>query len=243
MVEQATTPTLRIEFAGEWVEVDPERPFVVGRDGDLTVDDNPYLHRQFLEIAHRDTLWWIANVGTRLSATVSSAGGAVQSWLSPGASMPIVFEEAVIVFTAGPTTYELGLHCEAARYAMSAAQAQVLGDGESTVMPVSLTPMQRAVIVALAEPMLRREGVRVSELPSSAAAADRLGWTMSRFNRKLDNVCDKLDRMGVQGLRGGAGALASNRRARLVEYAVASQLVTRADLPLLDEQWQASAER
>ena len=83
--------------------------------------------------------------------------------------------------------------------------------------------------------MLRRDGVGVSELPSSGAAAERLGWTMSRFNRKLDNVCDKLDRMGVQGLRGGVGKLASNRRARLVEYAVSSQLVTRSDLSLLDD--------
>jgi hypothetical protein len=71
-------------------------------------------------------------------------------------------------------------------------------------------------------------------MPSSAEAAARLGWTMTRFNRKLDNVCDKLDRAGVKGLRGGSGGLATNRRARLVEYAVASRLVTAADLDLLD---------
>jgi hypothetical protein len=91
-------------------------------------------------------------------------------------------------------------------------------------------------MVALAEPMLRREGVSMNELPSSSAAARRLGWTMSKFNRKLDNVCDKLDRMGVQGLRGGAGKLATNRRARLVEYAVTSHVITRADLPILDDE-------
>jgi hypothetical protein len=92
------------------------------------------------------------------------------------------------------------------------------------------------LMVALAEPMLRREGVSMNELPSSSAAARRLGWTMSKFNRKLDNVCDKLDRMGVQGLRGGAGKLATNRRARLVEYAVTSHVITRADLPILDDE-------
>ena len=42
-------------------------------------------------------------------------------------------------------------------------------------------------------------------------------------------------RRGHGRLRGGPGALATNRRARLVEYAVASRLVTAADLPLLDE--------
>ena len=40
--------------------------------------------------------------------------------------------------------------------------------------------------------------------------------------------------LGVRGLRGGPGKLASNRRARLVEHAVFSRLVTAEDLPLLD---------
>ncbi|MGJ3403836.1 hypothetical protein [Glutamicibacter sp. Je.9.36] len=52
------------------------------------------------------------------------------------------------------------------------------------------------------------------------AAAARLGWGITKFNLKLDNVCDKLDKAGVAGLRGGPGKLATNRRARLVEHAV-----------------------
>lgn len=226
---------LRLEFAGEWHDVEAGEPFVIGREGDLPIDDNPYLHRHFLQIDHRDGLWWLANVGVRLAATVSSAGGAVQSWLSPQASMPLVFERNVIVFTAGPSTYELNLHTEAAPYEVS-HQVGASMSGETTVMPARFTPLQKQLMVALAEPMLRREGVSVNELPSSSAAAARLGWTLSKFNRKLDNVCDKLDRMGVQGLRGGPGKLATNRRARLVEYAVTSQVVTRADLPLLDDE-------
>jgi hypothetical protein len=85
--------------------VRPGDTLTFGRSGDLEIDDNPYLHRHFLELQHHDGLWWLANVGVRLAATVSSAGGAVQSWLSPGARMPLVFERNVIVFTAGPVTY------------------------------------------------------------------------------------------------------------------------------------------
>lgn len=225
---------LKLEFAGEWFTLDAAKPFIIGREGDLTVDDNQYLHRQFLELRNQDGLWWLSNLGSRLSATVSSGGGAVQSWLSPGARLPIVFAECSIVFTAGPTTYEIGVHSDDAAFAMSTEHRR-RSSGETTVMPVALTQLQKLLIVALAEPMLRRDGVGMSELPSSAAAAERLGWSMSRFNRKLDNVCDKLDRMGVQGLRGGVGKLASNRRARLVEYAVSSQLVARADLEMLDD--------
>jgi hypothetical protein len=232
--EKAVVP-LRLEFAGEWHDLPADRPFIIGREGDLEIDDNPYLHRHFLELQHRDGLWWLANVGVRLAATISSAGGAVQSWLSPGARMPLVFERSVIVFTAGPFTYELTLHTEQAPYEVS-RQVEASMSGETTVMPASFTPLQKQLMVALAEPMLLREGVSMNELPSSSAAAKRLGWTMSKFNRKLDNVCDKLDRMGVQGLRGGPGKLATNRRARLVEYAVTSQVVTRADLPLLDDE-------
>jgi hypothetical protein len=66
-------------------------------------------------------------------------------------------------------------------------------------------------------------------------AAARIGWTLTRFNRKLDNVCDKLDKVGVQGLRGGKGNLATNRRLRLVEYAVATRLISQDDLYLLDK--------
>jgi hypothetical protein len=72
-------------------------------------------------------------------------------------------------------------------------------------------------------------------VPTSAEAAARLGWSMTTFNRKLDNVCEKLDKIGVDGLRGGRGRLATNRRARLVEYAVATRLVSADDLALLDE--------
>nr|WP_231916256.1 hypothetical protein [Microbacterium karelineae] len=231
--QRAALSAVRVEFSGETYSVDPGETFTIGREGDLEVDDNPYLHRAFLELSCVDGMWWLANIGSRLSATVSSAGGAVQSWLSPGARLPLVFENSVIVFTAGPTTYEVSVHVHLPTYAVS-NQVQTSVSGETTVMPVRFTPSQKQLIVALAEPMLRREGVSVSDLPSSASAAERLGWSMSKFNRKLDHVCEKLDRMGVQGLRGAPGKLAMNRRARLVEYAVSSQLVSRADLPLLD---------
>ena len=73
-------------------------------------------------------------------------------------------------------------------------------------------------------------------IPTGAQAAARLGWNVTRFNRKLDNVCDKFDRLGVRGLRGGVRSYATNRRIRLVEYAIAARIVTRADLPLLEAQ-------
>ena len=101
--------------------------------------------------------------------------------------------------------------------------------------PVALTRDQRALIVSLAEAALREGSSGITKIPASAAAANRLGWTETKFNRKLDNVCDKFSRAGVRGLKGTTGELASSRRARLVEYALSVRVVSARDLAMLDE--------
>ena len=230
----AVADTLRVEFAGEEFSVAPDTVFTVGREGDLAIDDNLFLHRNFLTIQNVEGLWLLSNVGSRLSATVTDTGGRVQAWLAPGARLPLVFAATSVIFSAGPTTYELTIH--AAEPTFRDTQQPPDDDGLSTIGDVPLTHSQRVMILALAEPVLRREGTGMSELPTSAQAAERLGWTLTRFNRKLDNVCDKLDRIGVPGMRGGVRSYATNRRVRLVEHALAARLVTRDDLPLLDEE-------
>ncbi|HET6300895.1 MAG TPA: hypothetical protein VFF97_05365, partial [Microbacterium sp.] len=155
--------------------------------------------------------------------------------------LPLVFAATTVIFSAGPTTYELTIHAAEPTF----RETQTIddeSDGLSTIGEVPLTASQKLMILALAEPVLRREGTGMSELPTSAQAADRLGWTLTRFNRKLDNVCDKLDRIGVPGLRGGVRSFATNRRVRLVEHAISARLVTREDLPLLDEERDANGD-
>lgn len=231
-LDDSQTPiSLLVEYCGEWFQVVPEQVFTIGRDADLSIDDNPFLHRRLLEISEYEGIWLLRNVGARLAVTVTDGAGRLQSWLAPGARLPLVFGRTVVVFTAGPTTYELEVHVAEPVF----AETHPAGvSGTTTVGDVSLTESQRLLVLALAEPMLVREGSGMGEIPTSARAAARLGWTITRFNRKLDNVCDKLDRLGVQGLRGGVRSYATNRRIRLVEYAIAARMVTRSDLPLLD---------
>ena len=95
-----------------------------------------------------------------------------------------------------------------------------------TRSPAELTPDQRLLVLALAEHALVRTGSGPSALPTSADAARRIGWSERKFNKKLDQVCQKLAKAGVRGLHGGPGDIASNRRARLVEYCLASRVVT-----------------
>ena len=158
----------------------------------------------------------------------------MEAFLAPGAWLPLVFDTTHVSFTAGPTSYAFSIVNSDPPFATTPVSVNDAGD--TTIGATHLTPDQRRLIVALAEPRLRGDGRASVVLPSSADAAARLGWTITRFNRKLDNVCQKLQRLGVRGLHGDADRLASNRRSRLVEYAVATRLVSRADLAMLDLQ-------
>ncbi len=203
---------LAVEFCGEWYPVPSDAAFGIGRDAELALDTNPFLHRRILEIALVNGLWIMSNVGSRLAVTVMDGSGRMQSWLAPGPRLPLVFEHLVVVFSAGPTTYELSVHNSDPIFGEAGISASL---GHTTVGVLSFTESQKLLMVALAEPVLLRDGSGMSEVPTNAKAAERLGWALTRFNRKLDNVCDKLDRAGVKGLRGGQGAHAMNRRARL----------------------------
>lgn len=230
----AAAPRLRVEFCGEIYELDPAKDFTIGREADLTIDENPYLHRTFLILRFEFGMWWLLNVGRTLSATISDASGQVQSWLAPGAKLPVVFQNLNVMFSAGSTTYDFAIIAHTDFY--NTSRVAVGPSGNTTQDTVHLTRSQRLLVVALAEDVLKQNAPGRGEIPSSAEAAERLGWAITTFNRKLDNVCDKLDKLGVTGLRGGRGKLATNRRARLVEYAVSTRLVTAEDLVLLDQE-------
>ncbi|MCB0963082.1 MAG: hypothetical protein KDA98_07240 [Acidimicrobiales bacterium] len=222
---------IHLEFCGQWQTVAPPGPFHVGREADLSIDENQYLHRAFLELRW-DRFWWLTNVGSRLTATVSDDGGAMQAWLAPGATLPLLCRTTEVRFTAGPTGYLLTLALDEA--AITLAGGSGADTGSTTLSPAELTMNQRLTVLALAEPALLASAAGSNVVPSSQEAATRLGWTLSKFNRQLDAVCQKLARTGVGGLHGDIARLASGRRARLVEYALAVRLVVPEDLALID---------
>jgi hypothetical protein len=225
---------VHIDFCGEIFPVLIGETVTLGREGQIQIDDNPYLHRQFLQVTREDWFVWLGNVGSTITATVADADGLAQTWLSPGGRIPLVFPTTVVWFTAGPTTYEL----EIVLSDLDSTFVPVKDDGErtgdTTIGRVNFTPDQLLLVLALAEMILRRGNRGGGAIPASAVAAEQLGWTITKFNRKLDNVCEKLTKLGIRGLVGDSGHAASNRRIRLVEYALASRLVTPDDLPALD---------
>lgn len=224
---------LVVEFLGEEFEVSPSRTFTFGRAGDLSIDDNQHLHRRLGLIDFADGMWWLHNVGSALNIDVVDRNSPSRLSLSPGATMALVFEEAVLRFQAGVTSYEVNVDVPLSPPETTTGGADA-DEGTPTVTATELqfTPDQLRCILALAEPRLLDPAV--IEVPTNKAAAARLGWKLTKFNRKLDNVCTKIARAGVTGLHGDAGALATKRRERLVVHAVTANLVTSADLVLLD---------
>jgi hypothetical protein len=222
---------MRIEYCGEWYDVFAGEILTIGSAADLVIDDNPELDPRLLQVFHEFGVWWIANTASARVVQVSDPSGRVSTELGPGSRVPVVFQPAHVVFAAGRTTYEFALHGDVP-YSTTATFAEFR---PARIELPRLTAAQRLLVVVLCEPALRHPSRSSPDYPTSSEAAARLGWSLTAFNRKLDNVCDRLDRAGVAGLRGGRGNLATRRRARLVEYALSVGLVTVDDLDLLPE--------
>ncbi|MCL1923564.1 MAG: hypothetical protein FWG15_06915 [Propionibacteriaceae bacterium] len=228
-----TSSRLFLEYEDQQFVLTKDEVFDIGREADLCLDHNPYLHRRFLRISYENDYWWISNIGKGLGVTVYDEATRLQAWLGPSSRLPLVFSEVNVVFSAGPCTYSLTMFNEEPKWKESSIEVDI--DGETTVAEIMWTESQRLAILALAEPMLQRKGVGVVHIPSNADVAARLGWQVKKFEKKIDNVCSKLDKLGVDGMRGGVLNHASGRRARLVEWAISTGFVSVRDLALLDE--------
>lgn len=223
---------LDLDFGGRRQRIAAGTTFVIGRGADLAMDDNQYVHRRFLELEQREGIWWLSNVGSRLTASVASADGMAQSLLAPGESTPLVFPATTVMFTAGPTTYEIELLAETPFYQVSTPWVSAADDADVAGL---LSPVQRIVLTALSEPLLRQAAQGAVRLPPLDDVAVRLGWSLEKLERRAGNLCDKFARHGVRGLeRDAAGRMPDAVRSRLVEHAVGARIVTLDDLELLE---------
>jgi len=221
---------LLVAYLGESWTLTPEQSLSFGRDADLVVDDNPYLHRIAGEFRHEAGAWVLENVGSRIVLTLRGAGPLAATTVPPGQQVRLIDRSWSVSFTAGPTNYQLE------------GEVQVegpLGIGTTTASGstqrfgvVDLTDDQRIAVVALAQRFLR--GELNPSVPSNKEIAGQLNWTSKAVQRKVDNLADKLTQAGVPGLKGSEGASAARRRERIVEHMVRQQLVDVDDLSLLD---------
>lgn len=225
---------LIVGFVGETRRLGEEDELTFGREAELEIDTNPYLHRRLGLFRFEHDAWWLYNIGTAIALEVIDAQSSSRATVAPGAGMPITFRQCFVQFQASTITYRLELTVETAAASARPAVHHLEGKKTLTASEVDLNDEQRLLLTALAEPRIRNVGAARSAVPTNRQAAARLGWSMPKFNRKLDNLCTKFDRLGVPGVKGDLGKLATNRRQALVDHALRVHLVSAADLHLLD---------
>lgn len=224
---------LQVNFCGISLTRPPRGPdLTFGRQADLVIDSNRHLHRVLGIFRWHNNQWWIMNAGTAISITVTDRRSPSAMTLTPRSSAPVPFLECALRFSAGSSNYEFDVSLD------TLADHPNLGfddDEPDTVSEtycadqISLNTEQRQLLVGLSANRLRT-GTRSAELPTNRELADSLGWTLTKFNRKLDHLCAKFARLGVRGLKGDLGALATSRRENLVRHVIDTGIITKTDL-------------
>ena len=222
---------LIVDFCGEVHEVEERSTLTFGRLGDLAIDDNPYMHRVMGQFEARHGRWWITNLGSSIVLELFDRTTHSKVSLAPTADQALPGHDVVVRFTAGPTVYEVDVRSNPVE---RKREFEPVAAGETiSVSDLPMTESQLLMILALAERKLRvpQEPLKI---PPTKEAAGRLGWPTTKFNRKLDNVCEKLTRAGVTGLKARPGDVAVDRRRRLVEHSISAGLVDISMLDMLD---------
>ncbi len=235
-----TDHRLTVDLAGEVSELlpptlDGDGPMqtTFGRVADIEVDTNRYLHRRVGAFRWRDGAWWLHNLGSAIVLDVADLSSASRVSVAPGAAVPLSFARSIVRFQAGPSTYELIL-----TQASVAEQAEPWDDDDEedddeptvTSSSVPLNQEQKLLLVGLAQRRLRDPGAPVSSLTTNREVTEHLGWTKTKFDRKLDNLCVKFANRGVPGLVGGQGSTAALRRERLIDHVLVVGLIGLDDL-------------
>ena len=230
-----------MEFCGESHVVAEGGSLSFGREAELEIDSNPYLHRVLGRFVHRGGHWWLDNLGSAIALQVHDLSGPTSALVAPGTALAIGIGEFRVAFTAGPLRYEIEGALEDLELDLALADPP---GGRRTLEwgVVDLSVDQHLVLLALCEPRLRDPVAGPSDPPPNRACALRLGWSLSKFTRKLDHLCLKFARAGVERVHGDYGLQAANRRRQLVEHCLSVGLVRIDDLVLLDQTAEAEAQ-
>lgn len=204
---------------------------VFGRGAELDVDSNPFLHRRVGRFVFSEGMWWVENLSDGTPIRIRSGNTSII--LAGLDRVPLTRRHSVVCFHGGPCNYEIEVNLDRVPD-LPPSHTSATHD-TATLRPgrIPLNDEQILLLAALAEPWL--EDVHYEgRMPTNRSVAQRLGWTDTKFNRKLDYLCNSLDRQGVRGLRGDR-TRALDRRQRLIEHMIHTRQLTSEHLVLLHE--------
>ena len=193
-----------------------------GRTADLVLDpDNPRLHRIAGRFVHVPGVGWTLENRCRAAAmVVTDHASASFARVVPGGTMPLPFAEAAVTFCVGGVDYRLDVHRPDAPARRDVTMPETVpGEITRTFACPPLNADQAALLRLLVAPRLRGP-ITAADLPSNRVLAERLGWSQTKLNRKLDRLCEKFDRAGHAGLVPNEEGMARERRLRLVDCIV-----------------------
>jgi hypothetical protein len=224
---------LEIEYQGVTYAYDPGTEVTFGRAGLITIGaDNKRVHRTFGHIAFRNGQWRLTNVGSELHLRLTDEASRSTIELAPNGRCILTEPVTTISFAAGGSAYEL------IAFQRDVPDDEVVvidrrwADVDDTVSrtrrpTLSLSPSQRLLVLAMCERRLHNPND--TTIPPSGEVAQRLGLTLRKFNKRLDEVCRRFSAAGFKGVH-DPGGLATSRRSALVDAAVLKGIVTPADL-------------
>lgn len=210
-----TPPELTVSFVGEIYR--PTSQLTFGRQADLSIDDNSYLHRRAGRFRLQGTTWWLENLGSRLRLTMVSADGSLLD-LQPGASSPLLGDRGVISITAGPTRYAIEYDVHRRQKALQETNSfRISGADTMTYGPI-LTPRELDFVVVMAQGRLTG---RLGPIPSHGEIAEIWGVSAKTVDNTLQRLRSKLRNQNINYV---------NSSETLIEYLVTQGLVSPADL-------------
>lgn len=221
--------TLTITYVGQRHQVPVDSDFVFGRSGDLVIDaDNRLLHRQLGRLVYANGIWRLHNCGQSIPLIITDDSSPSYARLAPGSGMPLPYTRATVTFSAGSASYRLCIEqpAGAASLPIDNTASLLSREDEQTVslQRCRFNEEQLAVLKLLAEPRLKGP-ITAADLPSNKELAQSLGWTLPKLVRKLDHLCAKLDRAGINGLVPSPDRTAQERRVILANAVVENGLL------------------
>jgi len=242
-----------VSTARIWLEEVEESAYEIDESGELTfgrqprqsldpaprpvrmvVDpDNLQLHRDLGRVSFRDGGWWLANTGSRVVLKLRKPDRDEDMIVEPELGTDLPNGVSTLGFVAGRAHYAICIEISDLPRSAEDAADLTPPSGVTTVKPgdrVVLTVAQRRVLVLMCEPCLRATGGQVWSVPGNQELADRLGIKEGTIERHVGDLYERFSADNVPGLLRVSGQPVSERRRKLVEFAVRAGHVTRFDL-------------
>ena len=191
-------PPLRIDdLLGNRIILEAGQEAIVGRAGTFPVGtDDAFLHRSLFQVWFGGLGWMIANRGSYIPLEIEPRGSRslTRIHLGPGAVTGMPAGPSAITFTTPERHYEI--HIDIPSTGLSRPSKLDASEGEVTHERHIPNKDQKAMLKALAAPLIKNPGAHDGDLPTVRELAEQLGWTEKKTNQKIERLCQRLAQDG-----------------------------------------------